>query len=330
MAGPASELLARARGVRVICLGDVMLDRYVYGAATRISPEAPVPVVHVRRQVLVLGGAGNVANNLEALGLCPTLLSVVGDDANAGILENLLANDRKAAGFFILRDPSRPTTVKTRVIAGIQQVVRFDEEDTFPLSDAMNSRLAERFGKLLAGADGVAISDYAKGVVNPALVREAIRMSAAAGVPVAVDPKGRDYGKYAGADLVKPNRKELAEAAGMDIPDETAAAEAGRALMARHDIKNLLVTLSEKGMLLLRRDGAGRESFFLPSRAREVFDVTGAGDTVLAAMLAALSTGDRLETGVRLASLAAGLVVGKIGAASATVEEVEKAEDEAE
>ncbi|MDR2392169.1 MAG: PfkB family carbohydrate kinase, partial [Planctomycetota bacterium] len=224
----APEIFARAHGMKVICLGDIMLDRYIYGKATRISPEAPVPVVHVRRQLFVPGGAGNVAINLDAFGLSPILIGVAGNDAAATSIEELFRN-RPGCRLRLVRDPARPTIVKTRVIAGIQQIVRFDEEDALPLAPELNRRLLEHFGNSLEEAGAVAISDYAKGTANPDLVREAIRLARAAGKPVAVDPKGRDYGKYAGAWLVKPNRKELAEAAGGDIPDDGAAIEAGRA-----------------------------------------------------------------------------------------------------
>ena len=322
----AAEIFARARGAKVICLGDAMLDRYVYGNATRISPEAPVPVVHVRRQLLIPGGTGNVAVNLDAFGLSPILIGVVGSDAAAASLEELFSG-RPGCRLRLVRDPARPTIVKTRVVAGIQQIVRFDEEDTLPLSPEVNRRLLEHFEKSLEEAGVATISDYAKGVVNPDLIREAIHLARAAGKPVVVDPKGRDYGKYAGAYLVKPNRKELAEAAGGDIPDDGAAIEAGRALMTRHGIRNLLITLSDRGMLLLEGGGEPR---LLTSRAREVFDVTGAGDTVLAALAVSLAAGVPLETGARFASLAAGVVVGKVGTAFASITEVERAERETE
>ena len=330
MGSEAAALLPRMAGARVLCVGDIMLDRYIYGDASRISPEAPVPVVHVRRQVLIPGGVGNVVRNLAAWSIVPTAVSVVGDDSNADALADFLDGDGKSR-LSMIRDASRPTTVKTRIVAGIQQVVRFDEEVLAPLADATVDRLLGSLDALLGEVGAVAVSDYGKGVVNPRLCRELIKKAAAAGCPVAIDPKGFDYAKYAGAYLLKPNRKELGEAVGDVITDDQKAVEAARSLMQKYAIKNVLVTLSERGMLLLPGgDNAGAEPVWLPSKAREVFDVTGAGDTVLAGMSAAISVGAPLELGARLATLAAGVVVGKVGTAVASMAEIEKAAQEEE
>lgn len=324
MGREALALLEKMRGVRVLCLGDVMLDRYIYGQATRISPEAPVPVVHVRRQALVPGGVGNVARNLGEFGVVPVTVSVAGDDANARILSASLPG-REGEELFLALDPERPTIVKTRVVAGIQQVVRFDEEENHPLSSTVSEQILSWVETLMDQVGAVAVSDYGKGVMHPELMRAVVALAASRGRPVAIDPKGRDYAKYSGADLVKPNRKELAEASGAAVGDDREVAEAARELMRRHGIRNMLVTLSERGMLLLRGADGGREPLLLPSRAQEVFDVTGAGDTVLAAMAASMAIGASLETGARLATLAAGVVVGKVGTAVAHVAEMEAA-----
>jgi D-beta-D-heptose 7-phosphate kinase/D-beta-D-heptose 1-phosphate adenosyltransferase len=228
-------------------------------------------------------------------------------------------------GLALIRDASRPTTVKTRVVAGIQQVVRFDEEIALPLSGEVNDRLAAAVRSLLPGAGAVAVYDYGKGVVNPGLVRQVIAMATERGIPVAIDPKGFDYAKYAGADLVKPNRKELGEAVGDSVDSDDKVLAAGRAVMRKYGIKNLLVTLSDKGMLLFRGGDGGERPVPLPSRAREVFDVTGAGDTVLAGMAAAMAVGAPLELGARLATLAAGVVVAKVGTAVAEAAEIDRA-----
>lgn len=325
MGSEAVALLSRMTGAKVLCVGDVMLDRYIYGDASRISPEAPVPVVHVKRQVLIPGGVGNVVRNLSAWGILPLAVSVVGEDQSADALTDFLADGGKAT-LTMIRDASRPTTVKTRIVAGIQQVVRFDEEVLAPLADAVTDRLLDSLDALLEQAGAVAVSDYGKGVVNPRLCRELIKKAAARGCPVAIDPKGFDYAKYAGADLVKPNRKELGEAVGDAITDDQKAVEAGRSLMRKHAIKNVLITLSERGMLLLRgAEGVDAEPVWLPSKAREVYDVTGAGDTVLAGMSAAMAIKAPLQLGARLATLAAGVVVGKVGTAVAPAGEIEKA-----
>ena len=321
MGREAVELLGRFAGLDVLCVGDAMLDRYVYGEATRISPEAPVPVVHVRRQVFTPGGVGNVSRNLFDLGARPRTVSVVGADDGAAILDGCLSASGHPPAM-LLRDSSRPTIVKTRIIAGIQQVVRVDEEEASPLSPAVVADLLDATARELSAAAVVAISDYGKGVVAGDVAGRLIDLARRHGKPVAVDPKGHDYGRYRGADLVKPNRKELGEAVGRVVADEAEAAASGRELMERHRIRNILVTLSDRGMmLLLERDG-GREPVMLPSRAREVFDVTGAGDTVLAVMAAAMGAGAPLELGARLATLAAGVVVGKVGTATVKPEEI--------
>jgi D-beta-D-heptose 7-phosphate kinase/D-beta-D-heptose 1-phosphate adenosyltransferase len=301
-----------------------MLDKYVYGDASRISPEAPVPVVHVRRQVFIPGGVGNVVRNLAAWGIVPLAVSVIGDDGDGERVAAFLAPEGGGAPGLV-RDPSRPTTVKTRIVAGIQQVVRVDEEVLRPLAGDVAGRLLRAVEAFLPEAGAVAVSDYGKGVVNADLIRRVIEMASARKIPVAVDPKGFEYAKYAGADLVKPNRKELGEAVGDNIDSDGKVVAAGRELMRRFGIRNVLVTLSDKGMLLLRGEDGGANPVPLPSRAREVFDVTGAGDTVLAGMAASMALGAPLELGARLATLAAGVVVGKVGTAVASPDEIGKA-----
>ncbi|MCD8139857.1 MAG: PfkB family carbohydrate kinase [Planctomycetaceae bacterium] len=320
----AVQLLDRMSGVKVLCLGDIMLDRFVYGSASRISPEAPVPVVHVSKQVHIPGGVGNVILNLAAMRIHPVGVAVVGDDAGAELLAGLFTGVA-ADNLRLVRDPDRPTIIKTRILAGIQQVVRFDEEMASPLPEPINRDIIAVVEENLPRVGAVAVSDYGKGVVNPALMQDIIRLAAAHKRPVAIDPKGFDYSKYAGADLVKPNRKELGEAVGGIVDTDQEVVEAGRSLMARHRIKNLLVTLSDKGMLLFLEEDGGANPVTLPSKAREVFDVTGAGDTVLAGMTASMAIGAPLHLGARLATLAAGVVVGKVGTAVARVDEIVKA-----
>ncbi len=325
----ALSIVEKFSGAQVLCLGDTMLDRYVYGVAERISPEAPVPVVHVRRQVMMPGGAGNVAKNLAAFGVQPLLVSVVGQDANADLLADEI---RPFCGDHatLLRQQDRPTIVKTRIIAGIQQVVRFDEEHPAPIGDSCRAEVLAALDSRLPQVGCLAISDYAKGVMTPELTRDAIALAKRHGRPVAIDPKGRDYSKYAGADLVKPNRKELAEATGQTVQTEQEVAEAARDLMRRHEILNLLVTLSDKGMLLFCHEDQGREPVLLPSRARDVFDVSGAGDTVLAGIVAGMAVGVSLTMAARFANLAAGVVVGKIGTSVAQLDELTRAAREEE
>lgn len=315
------ELLERLPGTAILCVGDIMVDNFIYGDATRLSPEAPIPVVRVRRTVSMPGGMGNVVRNLGEVGVLPLAVSVAGDDANAHKLSELFMHSGWLPPIMIV-DPDRPTVVKNRVIAGRQQVVRFDEEECGPVPQELEDRLVEAVRRHIGGVRAVAVSDYGKGVVSARLVAEIVKMAAEKNVPVIVDPKGGDYSKYRGVTLVTPNRKELAEAAGKPVRTEDEMIRAGAALLEEHAIGNLLATRSEDGMLLLTRHGEGVESLAFPALAREVSDVSGAGDTVVAMMAAALAAGSTLVMGAKLATLAAGVVVGKVGTAVAKPGEI--------
>ncbi|MDR3153293.1 MAG: D-glycero-beta-D-manno-heptose-7-phosphate kinase [Deltaproteobacteria bacterium] len=314
-------ILNKLTQASVLAAGDVMLDRFVYGEASRLSPEAPVPVVQVRRKTWTPGGLGNVIMNLHALGAKALAAGVVGADGKAETLRRLLAGALSEGSPGLLTDPSRPTTVKTRVIAGIQQVVRYDEESVAPVAPAVEDSYLEGALKALPLAGALTVSDYGKGLLTPKVLSALLDGAREAGIPSIVDPKGSDYGRYRGATLVTPNRAELSLALGRDIDrsDSDALAEGGRELMRRHGLENVLVTRSEDGMTLLLASG---ETLHLPTRARAVFDVSGAGDTVVAAMAAALAAGADLAEGAALASLAAGVVVGKVGTATASPDEI--------
>ncbi|WP_456314417.1 D-glycero-beta-D-manno-heptose-7-phosphate kinase [Sabulicella glaciei] len=307
---------------RVVVLGDVMLDRFLYGEARRLSPEAPVPVVRLGRRDSMAGGAGNVARNLEALGGEPSLLALAGEDAEGEELAGLLGPAAR-----LVRRPGRRTTVKLRVIAARQQVVRVDEEQERPADTAEEEALIQALADSLPGAGALVLSDYAKGVLTPRLCAEAITMARAAGVPCLVDPKGRDFARYAGADLLTPNAAELAEATGMPIASDAEAEAAARALLERVPVRAVLATRSEKGMLLVPRDGAAAS---VPAQAREVFDVSGAGDTAIATLALSVANGRDLEEAMRLANAAAGIVVGKLGTATCSAAELDHALREAE
>ena len=316
-------LLQRIQDRPVLCLGDVMLDIYLRGEASRLSPEAPVPVVLIKNKLAMPGAMGNVARNLEALLARPLALCVLSGDDNSRRLQEHL-NRPGGLAPVIINDPTRPTIVKTRVIAGIQQVVRIDEEEVGPLAAEVEARLIEALKRHIGGVGAVIISDYGKGTVTPKIAAEAISLARARNIPVVVDPKGADYSKYAGATLITPNRKELAEAAGRKVQDEPDLAEAGRAIMAASSVDNLLITLSEHGMLLLK-GGRPDAPVHIPARAKDVFDVSGAGDTVVAVMASALAAGATLELAAELSALAAGVVVGKVGTAVAHPQEIEAA-----
>lgn len=296
---------------QVVVAGDVMLDQYLFGATGRISPEAPVPVVHVEDTDDRPGGAANVAVNLAALGVSTRLIGVVGRDAAADTLESILSNRGIRCDFNRLDD--RPTITKTRVQSRGQQLIRLDQEN---VAEMPGKAMVESLGTALTGVGAVILSDYGKGALTD--VTAMIDVCRNAGVPVLVDPKGRDFSKYRGATLITPNQAEFEAVAGECDTDQELV-ERGRKLIADLQIDALLVTRSEKGMLLLE---SGVEPLFLSTQAREVFDVTGAGDTVIATLGGALASQQSLATAAALANIAAGLVVRKIGVATVTPTEI--------
>ncbi len=300
---------------RVLVVGDLMLDRYWHGGAERISPEAPVPVVRVDGEEERAGGAGNVALNIAALGARVALLGWVGEDDEAGRLEWMLQSGGVEPQ--LLRDPFHRTISKLRILSRHQQLIRLDFEQAFP--DSLCGALRARFDELLEAADVVVLSDYAKGTL--AGCETLIARARAAGKPVLVDPKGEDFSRYHGATLLTPNQGEFARIMGTPV-DEDACDEAARELKRRLALDALLVTRGERGMLLIDEADAALR---LDAEAREVFDVTGAGDTVIATLGAALASGWSLEQATRLANLAAGIVVAKLGTATVSVEELRNA-----
>ncbi len=298
-------------GVKVLVVGDVMLDRYWFGDVSRISPEAPVPVVKVTHSEERLGGAANVARNIVALGAKATLLSVVGLDEAGQALKRKLAEEPIDA--HLHDDPAISTTVKLRVIGRQQQLLRIDFEES-PGHEVLAAKL-EEFAQRVLECDAVILSDYGKGGLVH--VARMIALARDAGKTVLVDPKGEDYSRYQGASLVTPNRAEFREVAGGWKTEEEFTAKAER-MLAELQLQALLVTRSEEGMTLFE---AGRRHH-VQTQAREVFDVSGAGDTVIATLATALAAGAGYQDAVELANRAAGIVVGKLGTAVATVEEL--------
>ncbi len=308
-------------GKRVLVAGDLMLDRYWCGEVDRISPEAPVPVVRKTSAFGVPGGAANTACNVAALGARATLFGVAGqDEAGAELLGMLTRRGIDCSRLSIAA--GRPTTVKLRIVAHDQQVVRIDDEDTAPLDAALGDTVIKRAARLMPGVDAVLISDYAKGFATAAVVRGLIGAARRYGKPVVVDPKGSDFERYRGATLIKPNRKELAVLTGLPARDHAETVHAARQLLRLTDSPAVVVTEGKDGMTLLRA-GAPEEHF--PSFAREVYDVTGAGDTALATLAVALAAGAQLGDAVWLSNLAAGLAVGESGTVAISREKLAKA-----
>ncbi|HET9123122.1 MAG TPA: D-glycero-beta-D-manno-heptose-7-phosphate kinase [Acidiferrobacteraceae bacterium] len=308
------DILHKMAAARVLVMGDAMLDRYWFGAVDRISPEAPVPVVAVDRSEERLGGAANVAANIAGLGARASLISPSGADAPADMLAKLAAD----AGIHctLIRDALVNTTVKLRLVSRNQQLIRIDFE-TFVSKDVA-ARLAVAYAETLAGCDAVVVSDYGKGGL--ARVEEMIRLARERRLPVLVDPKGDDYRPYRGATLITPNRREFERVAGRFYSNEELERKA-RAMIAELDLEGILVTRSEEGMSLIERGGGVQH---VPTRAREVYDVTGAGDTVIATVGAAYAAHAPVADAVHLANIAAGLVVGKLGAVAVDRAELER------
>lgn len=311
--GGLQALLERVRGLKVACVGDLMLDRYVYGEVDRISPEAPIPVLKVRRRVAMPGGVGNVARNVAALGGLARLGAVSGRDAAGDELAALIAAGGGVEDA-VERREGADTIVKTRFVAAGQQLLRLDEETAPPMGTESDA---------FSGVSVILLSDYAKGVVSDLMIGQALKTARERGVPVIVDPKGRDFARYGAVDLIKPNASELAGATGLPVGTDEEVEAALGALLSSTEARAVVVTRAGKGMSLMRRGEAARH---FPGRAREVFDVSGAGDTGLAALGLALGAGATLETAVEFAILASGVVVGKAGTATVSPAELIDAE----
>jgi len=315
------EILGRALGVRVTVLGDLMLDIYLTGTVSRISPEAPVPVVQVQEERIALGGAANVGANIVGLGASCDVIGCVGADGAGAEFRQALAS--LGPGEVIARlieTADRPTTTKTRVMARSQQVVRFDREHDLDLGAEVETQLSAVVADSLREADVLILEDYNKGVLTPRVIRSAMHIAAEQGIPVVVDPKFRHIFEYRGATVFKPNSLELSAALGVPLQaDDDQWLEVAR---QRFACENLLVTLGEAGMALRCHDGS---SFRIPAIAREVFDVSGAGDTVTACIAICLAAGADIREAALLANLAAAIEVGKPGVATVTPDELRSA-----
>jgi D-beta-D-heptose 7-phosphate kinase/D-beta-D-heptose 1-phosphate adenosyltransferase len=312
------QILPGFKDSRVMVLGDVMLDHFVWGRVERISPEAPVPVVRVSEETQRLGGAANVAHNIRALGAAPVLVGLVGEDPNGGILRQAIA-DLDIATDCIVTDPGRRTTVKTRVVAHSQQVVRADWEDHQDVSGKVFEKLIGTIAGQLGAIRGLIISDYGKGVITAEVLRRVLDLAAAGGIFVAVDPKESHFDLYRGVSLITPNQREAGQAFGKPITDDASLEEVGRGMLGRLGLEALLITRGERGMSLFEKDG---DTTHLPTLARQVYDVTGAGDTVVGSLVVARTAGASLKEAALISNHAAGIAVGGVGTTAVTFEEL--------
>lgn len=317
----AESLLQRMEGRKVAVLGDVMLDEYLFGEVSRISPEAPVPIVRVLKERSVLGGAANVAANLKALGTEPLLIGTLQKDVAGDRLLGLLTELGISISGLVL-DASRPTIIKTRVIGQQQQMLRIDREDPGLPEAAVLLGLKDRLERALASASALIVSDYNKGAVNGPVMEAVRALCAERNLPWIVDPKPGNKALYRGATLMTPNTKETSELTARPARSDMEVTVAGRALMAELGLKGLLVTRSERGMALFSPDAEHAAPWMIPTEAREVFDVSGAGDTVIAAFSAAIAAGADWREAAMLANAAAGVVVAKVGTATVTPAEL--------
>lgn len=301
----------------ILVIGDLMIDHYLWGSCERISPEAPVQVVDIAKETTVLGGAGNVINNLKALGASVSVSSVIGDDSNGTELKSML-DSIDVDSYNIIIQNGRKTSKKSRVIASSQQVIRYDKESKDDIDNSSVSKIIDSLVDSISSYDVIILSDYGKGVLRDELCQGVIELSSHHNIKVLVDPKGSDFSKYKGAYLLTPNKKEAILATGIEIKDDDSLKIALIKLKSECDLGLSLITLSEDGIATY-----DEEMQVFPTVAKEVFDVTGAGDTVIASIAFALSAGQSIEETAKFANLAAGVVVGKIGSATVSIQEIE-------
>ena len=308
--------------IRILVIGDLILDHYVFGHVNRVSPEAPVPVVHVKEDSFRLGGAANACANACSLEAQVDIIGMVGKDQNGSKLRDMLSEIGANVNGLIL-DHGRPTIIKTRVIAQHQQIVRIDREAKDAIDGEFKEEIVSKTQSFLPKVNAVLLSDYDKGLLNEDVLKAILSLSKEQGIPVVVDPKMENFWHYKGATLITPNTKEASEAFGREITDDTSLLEAGKGLLERLELDALLITRGEYGMSLFESvDNAQPKVTHIPTVAREVYDVTGAGDTVTAVFTLALSTGASMLDAAKIANCAAGIVVSELGTGSVTQEEL--------
>ena len=313
-----NHTISKFSDVKILVIGDLILDEFIWGDTSRISPEAPVPVVLVERESLMPGGAANVANNISALGAKAYLAGVIGKDAHGRQLETILKNkgvDLEG----VISDSERPTTLKTRVVARHQQVVRIDRERSGHLSAALGKELSDYIKEKINEVDGIIIEDYGKGAITPAILKEIIPLAKKREKIITVDPKEEHFSYYRGVTAITPNRKEAEAMGGLTAKDDSSLNKLGKSLLERLKLQAALITLGESGMRVFERGGKITQ---IPTVAQEVFDVSGAGDTVIATFTAALCAGAKMIEAAHISNFAGGIVVGKVGVASTSQAEL--------
>jgi D-beta-D-heptose 7-phosphate kinase/D-beta-D-heptose 1-phosphate adenosyltransferase len=313
-----NRLISKFDDVKILIIGDLILDEFVWGDTSRISPEAPVPVVLVERESLMPGGAANVANNVRALGAKAYLVGAIGRDEHGRRLEKIL-KDEGVDLEGVISDPNRPTTLKTRVVARHQQVVRIDREKISPLGETVNKDMIGYIKEKIKEVDGVIIEDYGKGVVTPRLLKEMIPLAKRHNKIITVDPKEEHFSYYKGVTAITPNRKEAEAMAGIKVYDDGSLNKLGKALLRRLKLKAAVITLGEHGMRVYERGG---KITHIPTVAQEVFDVSGAGDTVIATFTVSLGAGAKMIEAAHISNFAGGIVVGKVGVATTSQAEL--------
>lgn len=316
--GGFKRIVSGFEKIKVMVVGDLILDEFLWGDVSRISPEAPVPVVWVKKESFMPGGASNVANNLRSLGANVYLVGVIGEDERGAILKSELEQKGiNTSGIFV--DESRPTTLKTRVVAQHQQVVRIDKEKIDHLAEDTLNKIARHIEKAMKEMDAVIIEDYGKGVITPSLLRKIVPLAKRSNKIISVDPKEEHFRYYRGISVITPNNHEASKAVGFDIKDEATLKKAGLKLLDKVKSKIALITLGENGMAVFQKNKPMKQ---IPTVAQEVFDVSGAGDTVIASYTLSLASGADPIEAAHIANCAAGIVVGKVGIAVVTPDEL--------
>ncbi len=305
---------------RVLVIGDIIMDEYIWGDVSRISPEAPVPVVDVKRETKMLGGAGNVVNNISSLGGKVILCGVVGDDSTGRQVLKMV-RDLGVSSEGIVQEPDRPTTTKTRIVAQHQQVVRFDRESRRDILPKSVERLLGVVSRLRKDIHAVVVSDYAKGVISPHLMKGLKNLVAGSGIVLGVDPKRINFDFYKGIDAITPNHHEASAFSGIEIVDDKTLVQAGNKILRHLNCRSVLVTQGKDGMTLFEKKG---EPIHIPTVARKVFDVTGAGDTVISTFCLGLAAGMDLKSAALISNFAAGIVVGEVGTSTVKAEELKR------